>query len=72
MSEREDYDRLTKQLGDEADRLEHQSERLEEEISDVREDWKHKRADDRVPGAPPPPPDDDDENEDKDEEQDEG
>jgi hypothetical protein len=57
MSEREDYDRLADQLGDEADRLEEENERLKEEIGDVRQDWERKRADERVPGAPPRPED---------------
>ncbi len=53
MSEREDYEGLADELGDHADRLEQQSERLEDEIGDVREDWERKRSDPGVPGAPP-------------------
>ncbi len=55
MSEREDYEGLADQLGDDADRVEQQSERLEDEIGDVREDWARKRSDPGVPGAPPRP-----------------
>jgi len=54
MSEREDYDRLADELGDDADRLAKENERLEEEIGDVRQDWERKRTDERIPGAPPP------------------
>jgi hypothetical protein len=53
MSEREDYDRLADDLSDDADRLEQDSERLGEEIAEVRQDWERKRADEGVPGAPP-------------------
>jgi hypothetical protein len=35
----------------EADEMEERSERLEDEISDAREDWEHKKADSSVPGA---------------------
>jgi chromosome segregation ATPase len=58
MSEREDYDRLADELADEADKLERENKRLQEEISDARQDWERKRADPGVPGAPPPPPQD--------------
>jgi hypothetical protein len=37
-----------------ADELEERSERLGEEIADVREDWERKKADDSVPGAQNP------------------
>jgi hypothetical protein len=37
----------------EVDALEKQSKRLGDDISDVREDWQHKREDAGVPGAPP-------------------
>ncbi|HWE08678.1 MAG TPA: hypothetical protein VG325_04960 [Solirubrobacteraceae bacterium] len=53
MSEREDYDRLADDLGAEADKMERENERLEGEISDVRQDWERKRADEGVPGAAP-------------------
>jgi hypothetical protein len=54
MSEREDYDRLADELGADADKLEQENKRLQKEISDVRQDWQRKRADEGVPGAPPP------------------
>jgi hypothetical protein len=38
----------------EADDMQARSERLGEEISDVREDWERKKADDSVPGAQNP------------------
>jgi hypothetical protein len=40
-----------------ADELEERSKQLGEEITEVREDWERKRADDGVPGAAPLPPD---------------
>jgi len=55
---------------DQADQMQEQSDRLEEEIADVRKDWERKQADDAVPGAvgepasaddlPPPEPDETD------------
>jgi hypothetical protein len=38
-------------LDQEVEELQERSEKLENEISDVREDWERKKADDRVPGA---------------------
>jgi hypothetical protein len=38
----------------EADDMEARSERLGEEIADVREDWERKKSDDSVPGAQNP------------------
>lgn len=64
-----EYERHSDRLEDEADDLQQRSEQLDEEISEVREDWKHKRADASVPGAvgepdegelPPPEPDETD------------
>ena len=53
-----------------ADELQEQSDKLGEHISDAREDWERKKADDSVPGAqgpsreeselPPPEPDETD------------
>jgi hypothetical protein len=37
-----------------ADELEERSERLGDEIAEVREDWERKKADDSVPGAQNP------------------
>jgi hypothetical protein len=34
--------------------MEERSERLKEEISDVRDDWEAKRRDESIPGAPTP------------------
>ena len=55
---------------DRVDELQEQSDKLAEEISDVREDWERKQADPAVPGAvgepasedelPPPEPDETD------------
>lgn len=53
MSEREDYDRLADELDERADRLADHSQRLGEDIGEVRDDWERKRGDDAVPGAPP-------------------
>lgn len=52
----------------EAEDMARRSERLGEQISDVREDWERKQLDDSVPGAvgkpkeelPPPEPDETD------------
>jgi hypothetical protein len=41
-------------LDDAADEMEKRSERLEEEISDVRDQWEAMRRDESVPGAPAP------------------
>jgi hypothetical protein len=38
----------------EADELQERSDKLGEEIADVREDWERKKADDNVPGAQNP------------------
>ena len=38
----------------EADEMQERSDRLGEEIADVREDWERKKADDSVPGAQNP------------------
>ena len=51
MSEHEEQaDRLER----ETDEMAQRSERLESEITDVREDWERKRQDESVPGAPAP------------------
>lgn len=46
--------RKSDQLETELDDMERRSERLSEEISDVREDWENKRRDESIPGAPTP------------------
>jgi hypothetical protein len=38
----------------EADELQERSDKLGDEIADVREDWERKKADDSVPGAQNP------------------
>jgi hypothetical protein len=38
----------------EADELEQRSERLAGEVEDTRSDWRRKRTDESIPGAPPP------------------
>jgi hypothetical protein len=38
-------------MAEDPDRLQERSEQLEQEISDTREEWERKKADDRVPGA---------------------
>jgi hypothetical protein len=53
MSEREDYEGLADHLDEEADQLEHEGEKLDEQIGDARDGWERKRADPGVPGAPP-------------------
>ena len=37
-----------------ADEMQERSDKLGEEIADVREDWERKKADDSVPGAQNP------------------
>jgi len=51
MSEHEQH---ADRLEGEADTMEERSERLGEDISDVRENWEQMRHDESVPGAPPP------------------
>jgi len=49
-----DHDSLARELEHEADRMGQRSEELGEEVEEVRQDWRRKRADQRVPGAVPP------------------
>jgi septal ring factor EnvC (AmiA/AmiB activator) len=53
--EREGHERLAAELAHDADRLERENKRLDEEIDEVRQEWEAKRQDPAVPGAPPPP-----------------
>ncbi len=53
--------KLEQDVGDEADKLEHQAddmqeraEALGEDADNVRQDWERKRRDPNVPGAPEP------------------
>ncbi len=50
----EDPDRLADQLDQGADRMQHRSQELGDEVEQVRQDWQRKRADEGVPGAVPP------------------
>ncbi len=50
----EEHDKLADQMKQEGDEMEQRSADLGNEISDVRDDWERKRADEGVPGAPPP------------------
>lgn len=52
MSEDDPFE-LAQRREREADELAARGDRLEEEVRRTREDWKRKRADDDVPGAPP-------------------
>lgn len=49
----EEPDKLADALEREADSLERHSRELGEHAEEVRQDWKRKRADRGVPGAPP-------------------
>jgi hypothetical protein len=42
---------MSEQPEREVEEMEERSERLEDEISDAREDWERKKADSSVPGA---------------------
>jgi hypothetical protein len=46
-----EYDDRTRELEHDLDEMEEQSERLEDEIEDAREDWDRKKRDPSVPGA---------------------
>ena len=52
--EQEDPGALADKLDKEADRLEHRSKELGENVDDLRKDWERKRSDQGVPGANPP------------------
>lgn len=53
MEER-DPGELSDRVAREADGLQHRSEALQQDVSEARQDWERKRADDGVPGANPP------------------
>ena len=55
-----DPQRLADELENEADELEQQSRKLGAETDEVAQEWESKRADPKVPGAPPPAKDDED------------
>lgn len=50
----EEHDKLADQMEQEGEQMEQRSAELGDEISDVRDDWQRKRADEGVPGAVPP------------------
>lgn len=47
-----DHEQLADRLEREAQDMQERSEKLAEELSETREDWKAKRADPQIPGAP--------------------
>lgn len=53
MSER-DANRFADRLAREADELERRSDELQDRVKQVGDDWKRKRGDQSIPGAPPP------------------
>ena len=54
-------DERAQELDSQLDEMEERSDRLEDEVSDAREDWERKKADSSVPGAVgDPEPDEDD------------
>ena len=56
-----EHDERAQDLERELDEMEERSERLDDEVSDAREDWQRKQADPSVPGAVgDPSPDEDD------------
>jgi hypothetical protein len=61
VTEHEDHDKLADEMEQEGDRLEQRSAELGDEISETRDDWRRKRADPGVPGAPPPEDDESEE-----------
>jgi hypothetical protein len=52
MSSEPDPAELEQQHQRDADKLQEQSKNLEQEVEDVGQDWKQKRADEGIPGAP--------------------
>jgi hypothetical protein len=63
-----EHEKAAERMEREADDMERQSKQVGDDISDAREDWERKQADDTVPGAigepreqmPPPEPDETD------------
>ncbi len=49
----QDPDRLADQLEGEAAQMQEQSEKVHGDVLEARQDWERKRADPKVPGAPP-------------------
>jgi hypothetical protein len=54
-----DGEQIAEALEREADAMEHDSRELQNEVDEARADWRRKRADGSVPGAPPPAEDED-------------
>lgn len=48
-----DHEQIAEALEHEADALEHHARELQSEVDEARADWRRKRTDDAVPGAPP-------------------
>ncbi len=60
----DEHDRIADEKLEEADRVQEQSDKLEREIRDTRDDWKSKQGQEAVPGAVDPDrhyPDEDEE-----------
>ena len=55
-----EHDERAQDLEQQLDEMEERSKRLEDEVSDARDDWESKKADSGVPGAPPDGGSDDD------------
>lgn len=56
---RSDHDKVATEAEREADDLEHQGDKLGEEIEATKSDWERKQEDTTVPGAVPDPSDED-------------
>ncbi len=67
MSSEPDPAELEKEGQREADKLEEPSKKLSQQVEDVSQDWKSKRSDEGVPGAPMPEDDESGDDEDEDE-----
>jgi hypothetical protein len=52
-SAEQEPDKLAADLEHEAKKLEHGTDELGEEIAEARQEWKRKRNDPNIPGAPP-------------------
>jgi hypothetical protein len=50
-----EHEERTRRLERQADRMEHESERVGEDIDETRREWEAKERDRRVPGAQPGP-----------------
>ena len=59
-----DHQELAAEAEREADDLEHQGDKLEEDIDATKADWERKQGDESVPGAVPDPGDESDDSQD--------